>query len=78
MGPGSAAHHAAKSGALRSIRGTHPLSLPQLQTRLRDPAARCARVVAFISRPENKGRGECRMPAAPSALTRYRVSHGVP
>jgi hypothetical protein len=22
-GPGSAAHHAAKSGALRSIRGTH-------------------------------------------------------
>jgi hypothetical protein len=24
MGPGSAAHHAAKCGALRSIRGTHP------------------------------------------------------
>src|ERR1700761_4047169 len=27
MDPGSAAHHAAKGGALRSIRGTLPLSL---------------------------------------------------
>jgi hypothetical protein len=32
MGPGSAAHHAAKSGALRSIRGTHSSSLLERKT----------------------------------------------
>jgi hypothetical protein len=53
--------------ALRSIRGTDPSSLPQLQTRIRDLAARCARAVDESFAQEIKGRGERRMPAAPAA-----------
>jgi len=37
------------------------------QTRLRDPAARCARVVHESFAQKNRGRGECRVPNAPAA-----------
>jgi len=70
MGPGSAAHHAARHSAsktrvnalmaLRSIRGTHPHPCSKFQTRLRDPAARCARVVHLSSAPmEGVGNAGC-------------------
>src|ERR1700730_17400361 len=36
-------------------------------TRLRIPAARCARVLAKTIRPGKRGRRECRVPAAPAA-----------
>ena len=48
-----------KNGLLRSARN-------DVQTRLQDLAARCARVLRKILRPP-RGRGECRVPAAPAA-----------
>src|SRR3981081_580501 len=36
------------------------------RTHLRDPAARFARVLPLVSRHKKRGRGECRMRAAPA------------
>src|SRR5260370_31355582 len=54
------------------------------QTQLHDLAARCARVVDESFAPENRGRGECRVPAAPAAscalvlVERTRVTTSTP
>ena len=54
------------------------------QTHVHDPAARSARAVHLSLAPENKGRGECRMPAAPAAscalvvVERTRVTTSTP
>src|SRR5450631_4771060 len=54
----------------------------QLQTKLRDLAARCARVVHEPS--AHRGRGECRVPVAPAAscaivaIERTRVTTSTP
>src|ERR1700710_429744 len=40
---------------------------------IRDPAARCARAVPVRCPPEDRGRGECRVPGAPAAS----CAHGV-
>jgi hypothetical protein len=63
---------------LRQIR----FSKSQLQTRLRDLAARCARGLHNL--PPPGGRGECRMPVAPAAscaivvIERTRVTTSTP
>jgi hypothetical protein len=93
MDPGSAAHHAARHSAsktrvnalmaLRSIRGTYPSSLPQLQTCLHDLAARCARGLQKIFGPlEGVGNAGC--PLHPRSrvhlvvLERTRVTTSTP
>ncbi len=81
-------------GAQRRVRGTlreshawiEPLTPPsprksgarENKTHLRDPAARFARVMPLVSRHRNRGRGECRMRAAPAvscAVCTKRCAH---
>jgi hypothetical protein len=49
MGPGSAAHHAAKGGALRSIRGTVAFA-----THLNNHSENCPRTAGHFLEPHSK------------------------
>jgi hypothetical protein len=55
------------SPSSRREAGTTSVFVVRFQTRLRDPAAQSARAVEETFAPENKGRGECRVPTAPAA-----------
>ena len=70
MDPGSAAHHAAKSGALRSIRGTHPSSLPPNANMTSRPRGAMRPSRAFISRPK-EGVGNAGCPLHPRPRVRF-------
>jgi hypothetical protein len=70
MDPGSAAHHAAKSGALRSIRGTHPSSLPPNANMPSRPRGAMRPSRAFISRPK-EGVGNAGCPLHPRPRVRF-------
>jgi len=61
MDSGLAAARRPQRQALRACAGNDG------KARFRAPAARCARVVHASFAPENRGRGECRVPAAPAA-----------
>jgi len=77
-----AAAHQLKDAVRRLSRNNNALWLwvpafagTTMRTHLRIPAAQYARSCARISRPENKGRGECRVlgaPAAPCATKKHR------
>ena len=51
-----------------TLRFAHPTILlaMTMPTHLRDPAARFARIMPLVSRHKKRGRGECRMRAAPA------------
>jgi hypothetical protein len=66
---GSTDRNLGSVGAAHCPAGTNANSIfKKLSTTcVRDLAARSARAVHLSLAPENKGRGECRMPAAPAA-----------
>jgi hypothetical protein len=83
MGPGSAAHHAAKCGALRSIRGTHSSSSPQDATSRPRGAMRPSRCI-YLSPRKTKGVGNAGCPLHPRSrvhlvvVKRTRVTTSTP
>ena len=78
-----AAAHQLKDAVRRLSRNNNALWLwvpafagTTMRTHLRIPAAQYARSCARISRPENKGRGECRVPGAPAAPCATKTHRG--